>query len=320
MALKTRMALLRPTILMLAVVLATAGLSVAPLAAEPVYPTGLRVGLTPAGKLVASQQFPGFEDAERKVAVTLVDLPGMAYPELERSALTQNQAGVEDIKHEPFEFAGGKGVLVTGRSTLDGVTVHRWILLASGTPSQDLTMLINVQVPEPARDVYTDEVVRKMLATTTARSAPIAEQIGMLPFAFGEMAGFRVMQVMPGGGAILTAGPADDLAKQPYIIVTVGRGGPDNPGDRSRFVNELLMSTPLREIRVQSSEPMRLSAQPGFETRAQAKAPDEAAVSLVQWVRFGSGGYLRIIGVGPKDDWDALFPRFRAVRDGIEAK
>ncbi len=41
---------------------------------------------------------------------------------------------------------------------------------------------------------------------------------------------------------------------------------------------------------------------------------------MVQWVRFGSGGFLRIIGVAPKEQWDTLFPRFRAVRDAIEAK
>jgi hypothetical protein len=40
----------------------------------------------------------------------------------------------------------------------------------------------------------------------------------------------------------------------------------------------------------------------------------------VQWVRFGSGGFLRIVGVGRSDAWDALFTRFRAVRDGIEMK
>ena len=43
-------------------------------------------------------------------------------------------------------------------------------------------------------------------------------------------------------------------------------------------------------------------------------------VALVQWLRFGGSGFLRIIGVGAKDDWDALFTRFRAVRDGIEAR
>jgi len=29
---------------------------------------------------------------------------------------------------------------------------------------------------------------------------------------------------------------------------------------------------------------------------------------------------LPVVGSGRKGDWDVLFPRFRAVRDGIEAK
>jgi len=41
---------------------------------------------------------------------------------------------------------------------------------------------------------------------------------------------------------------------------------------------------------------------------------------VVQWVRFGTGGFMRIVGVGPKNNWDSLFTRFRAVRDGIESQ
>jgi hypothetical protein len=41
---------------------------------------------------------------------------------------------------------------------------------------------------------------------------------------------------------------------------------------------------------------------------------------MVQWLRFGSNGYLRVIGVSRTDKWDQSFSRFRAVRDGIEAR
>jgi hypothetical protein len=40
----------------------------------------------------------------------------------------------------------------------------------------------------------------------------------------------------------------------------------------------------------------------------------------VQWVRFGSGGFLRIIGVSRSAEANALLIRFRAVRDGIEMR
>ena len=43
-------------------------------------------------------------------------------------------------------------------------------------------------------------------------------------------------------------------------------------------------------------------------------------VTLVQWMRFGSSGYLRVVGVAGEKNWDALFPRFRELRDGISPR
>ena len=63
---------------------------------------------------------------------------------------------------------------------------------------------------------------------------------------------------------------------------------------------------------------MRIGGSPGYEIRAQAKGLNDEPVIVAQWLRFGGSGFLRIVGIGRKDDWDALFTRFRAVRDGIE--
>ena len=44
------------------------------------------------------------------------------------------------------------------------------------------------------------------------------------------------------------------------------------------------------------------------------------AVTVVQWLRFGGPNALRIIGSAPRDQWAKAFPRFRAVRDGIQPR
>ena len=55
--------------------------------------------------------------------------------------------------------------------------------------------------------------------------------------------------------------------------------------------------------------------------RAQAKdAQTGADIEIVQWLRFGTGAYLRILGFGPKDKWTETFMRFRAIRDGLEPR
>ena len=128
------------------------------------------------------------------------------------------------------------------------------------------------------------------------------------------------MKVLPAGGVILTEGPTDDISKQPYVIVSIGRGAPEQPDDRARFARDLLSTAPLRELMVQSADAMRIGGAPGYEIRAQAEGLNDEPVMLAQWLRFSGGSFLRIIGVGRKDDWDALFTRFRAVRDGIELR
>jgi hypothetical protein len=227
-----------------------------------------------------------------------------------------------NMKRESFPFASGIGFLVTGQVHDSGITLHKWFLLALPQAGgvKDLTLLINVEVPEAALSVYSDAVIRKALASVALRPTPTEEQLAMLPFKLNEMAGFRVMQAIPAGGVILTEGPSDDINQQPYIIVSIGAGAPADTDERGKFSRELLSSAPLRDISVTLAESMRIGGLQGYEIRAQAKSLAGTPVNLVQWMRFGSGGFMRVIGVGNKNDWDALFTRFRAVRDGIESR
>jgi hypothetical protein len=180
--------------------------------------------------------------------------------------------------------------------------------------------LINVEVPEAAMSLYSDAVIRKALASVTFRPAPIQEQLGLMPFSFRDLAGFQVMQVLPTGSVILGEEKSDNSEPQPFMIVSVERNGPAAAADRSLFARDLLANAPVRELTLQSSEPMRINGSPGHEIRAQGKGPQGDRVSLVQWLRFGTGGFLRIVGVSPADKWDQAFGRFRTVRDGIDMR
>ena len=291
--------------------------------AAPVFPPGMRIGLEPAAGLTLSRRFPGFEDAERHVAVTILELPAAAYDKLMRSAVAEDQQGVTDVKRESFTFAGGIGYLLSGEARENDVPVHRWFLIASAAAVAvpNLAMMLRIEVPEPARAVYTDAIVRQMLASVAFRRVPLQELLGLLPFKLTAMAGFRVVKVMP-GSVVVTDGAGEDLAKQPYAIVTVGRGAPDQPADRPRFARNLLAASPLRDLKLTSAEAMRINGAPGHEIRAEATGLDGAPMALVQWLRFGSvsGGFLRIIAVAPRQKFDAVFNRFRALRDGVTFK
>ena len=291
------------------------------LGAEPIFPPGLRIGLVPPGDFTISSRLAGFEDTGRGAVITILDLPARAYEDLARSAFAEGQKGIANLKRESFPFENGIGVLITGTGNEGGGPVHKWFLLAQAVNGvQDLAALVQVVVPDAALPVYSDAVVRKALASVTFRPMPVKERLALLPFQLNELAGFRVMQVLPAGGVILTEGPTDDITTQPYMVIAVGPGAPSDPGQRGQFANDMLANAPLANIKVKLSEPMRITGGQGYETRADAIGPRGNEVALVQWLRFGGSGFLRIIGVGAKDDWDALFTRFRAVRDGIESR
>ena len=294
-----------------------------PGAAATVFPQASRIGLTPPGDLKLSRTFVGFEDPDRKVSIRILQLPITAYEGLERSVFASNQAGLSNVKRESFPFQNGIGILVTGDADDNGVKVRRWFLTAAGMGSEfaDLAMLIRAEVPDAASSVYPDAVIREALKSVTFRTPPIEEQLSVLPFKVKDLAGFRVLKTLGAGGLILIDGAGDNIIANPYVIVTFGRGAPEKPDDRAQFARNLLQSAPLRDVTVTFADALRIDSWPAFEVRANAVGYDGKPLSLVQWLRFGSGdGFLRIVGAVRSDNWDKFFPRFRAVRDGVETK
>src|SRR5437660_4467533 len=97
---------------------------------------------------------------------------------------------------------------------------------------------------------------------------------------------------------------------------------PAKSEDRGRFAQQAATTIPgVRDARITMSEPIRIDGMPGYETRIDATSgKDNTAVTVVQWLRFGNANALRIIGSSPRDQWSSAFPRFRAVRDGIQPR
>jgi len=291
-------------------------------APTPVFPTGLRVGLEPAAGLKPARGFPGFADTERRAVVTIFDMPAGAYDQIARSAFAMPGQGFTDVRQEAFPFAGGLGFLIDGHIRKDGTDWHIWFLLAQPVAGEvrDLTTLVRVEVPTPAREVYSDAVVRDMLASVTFRPEPVEERLGLLPFKLTDLAGFRVSKVLNNGAVILTDGPSDNLADQSYAVVSIAPGAPNNADDYARFARNLLANAPVGDLAVTSGDGMRINGLPGFEIRARGSGPHGVPLTLVQWLRFGTSGFIRVVGIAPQDEWDRMFNRFRAVRDGVEMR
>jgi hypothetical protein len=184
---------------------------------------------------------------------------------------------------------------------------------------------VAVQVPENASKIYTDDAVRQMFASAVVRKeVPVDEQLGLLPFKVSQLSDFKNVRTLAPGAAVVVADgdEATGFETAPFMIIGIIGSTPTTPDDRGRFARQIAGTIPgVRDGRITMSEPIRIDGQPGFETRIEATSgKDNTPVTIVQWLRFGGQTSLRIVGSSPRDDWTKAFPRFRAVRDGIQPR
>lgn len=333
-------------------------------AADAVFPAGSRVGLVPPPGMEASDVFDGFSDPSRDAAILITVLPAAAYSQIEKTLDLEalRRQGVALAKREPMQLAFGKGFLLSGRQVTPKSKFRKWLLVAAAS---DLTALVTVQVPDLDTS-YSDRVVRAALATVVVRAkVPEAEELGLLPFSVGDLAGFHIDNFVRGRAMVLTdapggesaskdAGkdlnkdlnkeldknigkePGKDAGKEPgseggkpaggsfetRLLIAAVPGGPAEPDDRANFARLSFDEIGgVRNVNVTVSEPLRINGQAGYQTMAEAKdVHSGASVMVIQWLRFGGGGYLQMVGISSADTWTGVLARLRTVRDSVELK
>ncbi len=208
-----------------------------------------------------------------------------------------------------------------GRQEIANEPIRKWLLIVS---VGDLTALVTVQVPVAAESQYPEEAIRAALTSLAVRAAiPVQEQLSLLPFRVSELAGFKIGGVMAGRAVMLTDGASQQPvpALDTHIMIAAAVGGPAQASDRGRFAHEVFEAPNLKEVRITSSEALRIGGQQGHQIMAQGRdAATGEEVTVVQWLRFGGGGYLHLLGAARSEGWTEAYARFRRVRDSIEPR
>lgn len=292
-------------------------------AAEPIFPLGSHVGFVPPPGFVASKRFPGFENPDARSSIVIATLPPQAYSNLEASITTEalKKQGITEDKRETLTLAKGKAVFVMGNEQENGQKFRKWMLLGQ---LPEGVALVAVLVPEASLKTYSDDVIRASLSTLALRAVvPLDEQMALMPFKLTDLSGLRPIRVLGSAGVVLTEGASDTpaLTAQPMFAVTIGEGGPEQASDRANFARNLFTRpADVKDMHIISGDMLRLGGGnlPTHELQAEAKeAFTDTPMKLVQWVRFGSGTHIRMVGIARADQWSKAFPHFRAVRDGV---
>ena len=300
---------------------------------EVIFPVGSRVGLVPPPGMVASKTLDGFADPAKDAAILIAVLPTEAYAQIEKVIESDalKKQGVTVDKREPMQLSFGKGILLVGRQVSEKAHFKKWLLVASAS---DLTAMVTIQVPDPD-SAYSDRALRAALATLAVRAkVPEEEELSLLPFSVGDLAGFHVDDVLRGRAVMLRDAPAAaDAGKETgketnprgfdaRMLIAAVPGGPSEADQRADFARLMFNEIGgIRQVRITMSEPLRIGGQAGFQTMAEAQDVRSGAdVRVIQWLRFGGGGYLQMVGVGGADSWTTVLARLRTVRDSVELK
>jgi hypothetical protein len=290
-------------------------------ATEPVFPPGSRIGLVPPAGMVPSSAFQGFEDRARGAMLVVTELSAQTYDKVAQDFAPEKMqaGGMEAVARETIPLPGGSGLLVAARQSENGVAMRKWALLAR---TEDMTVVLVATLPDAAKDSYPDAALRSALGSVTVRpKLPPEEMLAILPYRLDELGGFRLLRASPAGTAVLTLGPNDTTlpAEQPYFTIALRAAEPPQASERDRFALRALTAFVGRpNLSVVSSTQVRMGGEQGHEIVAESRDPrtgDE--FMLVQWLRFGSSGFVQMFGTARKDQWTLVLPRMRTLRDGF---
>ena len=294
------------------------------LAADAVFPLASHIGLVVPATMKPSQAFRGFEDRDAGASIVILEIPPQAVAGVEKQLSPEalKKEGMAEDKRETVTVNGAKGLLLAGTQETDKKKFRKVLLLAAWPEGASL---VAFQVPDENKGKYPDAAVRAALMSVTLRPVvPIDEQIRLVPIVFDNLSGMRPFRVLGNSSIFLTEGAADpkEPADQPLLIVSIGPGGPEQASDRANFARQLFSGlNDFKDVRIVGTDVLRLDNLQTYEIQAEAKDPkSDVPMKLVQWIRFGSGAFIRFVGIARTDAWGEAFTKFRAVRDGTKPR
>ena len=285
--------------------------------AAPVFPGASGVGLEPPPEMMAAKTFDGFQAGTASIVIT--EMPSAAYTQIDASrAMFVARFGAKQA--EDVDVNGSHGFLVKGSVALGGKHIQKWVLVL-GSPTE--TAVISAQLPDGDLKVK-EAAIDAALRTVAFRPRPgLDAQVAALPFAVGDLAGFRISATALGAALILVDGTkdVDPNQSQAHVVVTASEGTPP-VGDREAFAKTQLQAfQAVRTTEVKSSKLFEAGGAQWAEVDAEgSEGQGETPVAIAYFVRFDATGTLSIVCVAPRAEGSQLADRFKTVALSVKPK
>jgi len=285
--------------------------------AAAVFPGASGVGLDPPPGMTAAKSFNGFQAGPASIVIT--EMPKAAYAQIDQSRdMFVTRFGAKQA--DDVEVNGAHGFMVKGTQAAGALHFHKWIVVLGGG---DETALVSAQVPDGDK-TYSDAAIEAALRSIVFRPRPgLDQQVAALPFAVGDLAGFRISGSALGAALILTDGPKDvDPNQSQAHIVVAANTGPAPTGDRAAFAKAQLQAfQAVRTTDVQSAKVFDADGAQWAQVDAKgSEGQADTPVAISYFMRFDPTGYLTVVCVAPQDAATRYAARFKTVALSVKPK
>jgi hypothetical protein len=281
-------------------------------AAQPQAVAGTRVTLQPPEGFVPAERFTGFQRAEARASIMVVELDA-PFSEMEGRLTAEAFAaqGMTVRNSEPLSVDSMRGRLVAVTQTGGGETFEKWALMFGG---DSVTVIITAAYPQRLADSLSEPLKRAVLSARLTERAP-ADPLEGLDFRVTEGPRLRIARrigntlLLNESGQLPNPTPAS-----PFLVVGASVSQVDL-GDLEAFARRRITQTAsFSQVTNVTGTPVTIDGSAGYELFADAVHTESSTPVRLYQVVVAEGSHYHLIQASAGVDRAADFiPEFQAI-------
>jgi hypothetical protein len=280
--------------------------------AQPQAVPGMRVTLQPPEGFVPAERFTGFQRAEARASIMVVEL---AAPFTEMEARLTPEAfaeqGMRVRTSEALSVDSMRGRLVAVTQEGGGETFEKWALMFG---DDSVTVIITASYPQRSADSLSEPLKRAVLSARLTDVVP-ADLLEGLNFRIAEGRRLRIARrlgntlLLNESGQLPNPSPAS-----PFLVVGASVSQADL-GDLEAFARRRIMQTAsFSQVSNVTGAPVSIDGTAGYELFADAVHTESSTPVKLYQVVVAEGSHYHLIQASAGVDHAADFiPEFQAI-------
>lgn len=273
---------------------------------------GTHVIVTPPSEFVVADRFPGFISKETGASIMVSELPApLAEVTKDFNAGGFRKQGMNLLSQTKASYGKHNGVLISAAQSARGVDFLKWMAVFG---DEKTTYLVTASFPKEAEADLSDVLKKAVMSARV--SATDADPLDALTFRVSPTNDMKTAKVI-GNGILFSKGglfPAKSIDTPIFVVGASASKGLQIPDKKVFAQSRLQKVATLRDVRVKTTEPIRIGGLDGYESTADAIDADGGSKMLMyQVVLFDADGYYAMQGIATEGEGHIQLPTMKLI-------